>query len=81
MKRDAAGRVVLMSLTLLALLAFMSATAAAADADAFQRYVLFHNELQIPIFPVVQAPQDKNCGIGGLLRIIVNDQREGKWRR
>lgn len=68
-------------------LAFLASPAAIAQsADAFQRYIKFHNSLDTPIYPVIQAPQnaptkpgDKgtNCATGGLLRIIVNQGAEG----
>ena len=77
MKRaHAAPALLSFGLILLGSTAFTTRPARAAD-DPFQRHIVFRNELEMPIFPVVQAPQDKNCGIGGLLRIVVNDQKEG----
>lgn len=56
--------------------------------DDFQRYIKIHNSLDQTIYPVIQSPQDlpdaskpaskgTNCGTGGLLRIIVNQGKEG----
>ena len=54
--------------------------AAAASVDPMQRYFLIYNELDVPIFPVIQAPQAANCSsLTDLtnLRIYVNAGRKG----
>lgn len=74
------------SISLLAFFAFaqvfLATPALSADPDPFQRYIRIHNSLSTPIYPVIQAPQDAgnpgtNCGTGGLLRIVVNQDKEG----
>ena len=62
--------------------------ASAQSVDPFQRFIRIHNSLDQTIYPVIQAPQDQpppdkpkakptNCGTGGLLRIVVNQGKEG----
>lgn len=50
----------------------------AQPRDPFQRTFTLRNSLPITIYPVIQAPQDKNCGTGGLFRIIVNKGQEDR---
>src|SRR5262245_8949443 len=53
------------------------------STDPYQRYIIFYNELDFPIYPVIQAPNASNCNTidpgrfpkESLLRIIVNDAR------
>jgi hypothetical protein len=49
--------------------------------DPMQRYFIFYNELPVPIYPVIQAPQASNCSTDSkdktLLRIYVNDKVKG----
>lgn len=56
-------------------------TAASAAADAFQRYIVFHNDLPITIYPVITAVESENgaaCGTTGVnRRIIVNAGARG----
>jgi hypothetical protein len=52
--------------------------APAPVVDPFQRSFTFRNSAPITIYPVIQAPQDTNCGFGGLLRIIVNKDQIGR---
>ena len=63
-----------------------STAATAQDTDPFQRYIRFRNSLDVTIYPVIQAPQDRpinpgeagtNCATGGHLRIVVNRGTEG----
>ena len=65
-----------------------SGPAAAQNPEAFQRFIKIHNLLEQTIYPVIQSPQDPpppdkpkakptNCGNGGLLRIVVNQGKEG----
>ena len=51
--------------------------ASAAD-DPFQRTFTFKNELSIPIYPVIQAPENVNCkGPHASRRIFVNENTKG----
>jgi hypothetical protein len=54
--------------------------------DIYQRFIRIRNSLEVPIYPVIQSPQDApakvgdkgtNCGTGGLLRIVVNKDKQG----
>ena len=70
------------SFFLLCCLFGLSFSAMSAEADPFQRYIRIHNSLDSTVYPVVQAPQDAgnpgvNCATGGLLRIVVNQDKEG----
>jgi len=57
---------------------FLASPAFSADPDPFQRYFNIHNSLDTAIYPVIQSPQaGANCGTGGLLRIVVNQDKEG----
>ncbi len=49
-----------------------------AGNDPFQRYFVFHNSLDVPVYPVIQSPY-ANCSPGDTrqLRIIVNAETEG----
>ena len=55
--------------------------AAHAQADPFQRYIIFYNDLPITIYPVITAVESQQgaaCGTSGLLRrIIVNAGTRG----
>jgi hypothetical protein len=55
--------------------------AAHAQADPFQRYIIFYNDLPITIYPVITAVESQQgaaCGESGLLRrIIVNAGTRG----
>ncbi|MET1084512.1 MAG: hypothetical protein ABWY12_15910 [Burkholderiales bacterium] len=82
-------RVFLAKACVLSWLCLLAAPVALAQTnDPFQRFIRFHNSLDRTIYPVIQAPQDApppdkpndkptNCGIGGHLRIIVNQGTEG----
>jgi hypothetical protein len=55
----------------------MAARAQVGDTDAFQRYFIFKNDLDHPVYPVIQAPNDSNCNQSGfpggsVLRIVIN---------
>ncbi|HXJ81811.1 MAG TPA: hypothetical protein VMS64_24405 [Candidatus Methylomirabilis sp.] len=55
------------------------------DDDPFHRRFTFYNQLDIPIYPVIQAPNDSNCTTvdptkfpkGSLLRIVINADTKG----
>jgi hypothetical protein len=64
-------------------LIFFASPAVVEAVDETQRFIRFHNELDIPVYPVISASQDvgedgkaSNCpavyGKGTLLRILVN---------
>jgi len=59
----------------------IAAAPAAAAVDAFQRYIVLHNELPITIYPVITAVESQQgaaCGTTGeARRIIVNDAKPG----
>jgi len=65
--------------SLLALLALCAAPAPGLAADdPFQRNFTFKNELSIPIYPVIQAPENANCqGPHKSRRIVVNATTKG----
>src|SRR5262245_45675007 len=50
----------------------------------YQRFIIFKNELTVPIYPVIQAPNDSNCTPkdankfpkGSLLRILANESAD-----
>jgi hypothetical protein len=43
--------------------------------DAFQRYIIFRNEMSLPVYPVISASESENCGpLVRLRRILVNSQ-------
>src|SRR5882724_12047583 len=54
-------------------------------SDPFHRRFTFFNQLDVPIYPVIQSPNDSNCTTvdpakfpkGSLLRIIVNADTKG----
>jgi hypothetical protein len=61
----------------LAIIAVGAVSAPAAD-DPFQRNFTFKNELSIPIYPVLQAPENTNCmGPHKSRRIVVNATTKG----
>lgn len=69
------------ALALVALLGAVHETKATPPEGPYQRYITFYNELDVPIYPVIQAPNDSNCTPkdpgkfpkGSLLRILGND--------
>jgi hypothetical protein len=52
--------------------------AAKAFDDPFQRQLIFYNDSPITIYPVIQAPEEKNChGTHSSRRIFVNQGTKG----
>jgi hypothetical protein len=79
---DAMTRRASISLYSLALTSFVAALVLAGPAraadDPFQRNITFKNELSIPIYPVIQAPENVNCmGPHASRRIFVNENTKG----
>jgi hypothetical protein len=68
--------VLLAALGLIAVSGFLWAVDAQPQPDPMQRFFLFHNELPIPIYPVISAGANANCpgkyGSAGTLRILIN---------
>lgn len=60
------------------LLSLAAASAATAANDPFQRYITFHNQLPITVYPLISANAKDNClNISEQKRIIVNYQTKG----
>jgi hypothetical protein len=81
MKRAHLGAAVWLSAIFLVAIVGAAPDAHATPPDGkYQRYIRFTNELDVPIYPVIQAPNDSNCTgqdpqkypKGSLLRILVN---------
>jgi hypothetical protein len=84
MKRTSLASAIL-GLGLMFLVPPPAAMAQLTDTDEFQRRFTFYNQLSVPIYPVIQAPNDSNCATvdsqnypkGALLRILVNAATRG----